>query len=290
MESIFSKDYKVNGSILVSSLVDRGVNLEYARALTSFLVKHNAKTAGINMNNVLLVTGSTGTGKTIAINLLQDLVEAKIVFSHVNGATIVKSGIVGQGIDDILTELYQKTKNVEDTDIIEGVIVIDEFDKVNIDVMKELLLLMEKKLIAFNKNYGQHSERIEKRVCFSFILMGSFQSLRNKHTDFKDIFAKKDILPREVVGRIDSHIELNSIDKDQLTKILLHSPKSPLLEMTQLFDFYGLELEFKKESIDLFTDYVKISPFGIREVSKIINDILTEHISEIDKLTERITI
>lgn len=81
----------------------------------------------IKKKNILL-TGPTGTGKTLLAESLAKIIDVPFVIA--DATTLTKSGYVGSDVESILTKLIKKANNnIHEAE--RGIIYIDEIDKIN---------------------------------------------------------------------------------------------------------------------------------------------------------------
>ena len=119
---------------------------EAVRAMAIALHLH---LSGTKRNGSLLMTGPTGCGKSHIALVCADI--AKVPFRHVNAASLVPAGIVGERLDDVLLGLLRQCDGDKDK-AERGILVFDEVDKLVVKddasrygktILHQLLRLMD---------------------------------------------------------------------------------------------------------------------------------------------------
>lgn len=257
----------------------------------------------------ILLDGSTGTGKTAIVKTVTKKFDIPMVISSANSFS--ETGYVGPTITELLEKLYnQANGDLEKAE--RGIIVLDETDKLAATksaghnmkkgVQEELLSFISGGKYDIKVNKGEKITFDTSRI--TFILMGAFTDIREnkikeKETNkigFGDIENKDKTytitpqdyidygLMREFFGRIKVIVSTNSYSKDDLTKILLNSEISPLINFEKTAKMYGYGgITYNKEFIQKVVDEAYKMNTGARALQTIMlgiqDDLLLEMIT-----------
>lgn len=226
-----------------------------------------------NMKTNLLVIGNSGTGKTETVTQIAK--RLNIPYTIEDATKYTKEGYYGNDVENMISNLLDNAnQNVERAQ--HGIIIIDEIDKKaghadhdisGTDVLKSLLKIIEGTTI---KMYNPEDPYSDEKINFNtkdivIIFLGAFSGLekiRDKRLNStplgfssktresettKPRYLKKDLveygMPEEFVGRIDTIIEMNKLNKENLVTILEASRLS-------IFRIYEAELEKKGIALD----------------------------------------
>ena len=226
-----------------------------------------------NMKTNLLVIGNSGTGKTETVTQIAK--RLNIPYTVEDATKYTKEGYYGEDVENMIYNLLDNAnQNVERAQ--HGIIIIDEIDKKaghadhdisGTDVLKSLLKIIEGTTI---KMYNPEDPYSDEKINFNtkdivIIFLGAFSGLekiRDKRLNStplgfssktreaettKSRYIKKDLveygMPEEFVGRIDTIIEMNKLNKENLVTILKTSKLS-------IFRIYEAELEKKGIALD----------------------------------------
>lgn len=80
----------------------------------------------------------------------------------------------------------------------------------------------------------------------------------------------------ELIGRIPVITVLDNLDKDALVRIMTEPKNSIVKQYTKLFEFDGVELEFKKEALEAVADVTLERKTGARGLRSVLEGVLTE--------------
>ena len=254
-----------------------------------------------NMKTNLLVIGNSGTGKTETVTQIAK--RLNIPYTIEDATKYTKEGYYGNDVENMISNLLDNAnQNVERAQ--HGIIIIDEIDKKaghadhdisGTDVLKSLLKIIEGTTI---KMYNPEDPYSDEKINFNtkdivIIFLGAFSGLekiRDKRLNStplgfssktresettKSRYIKKDLveygMPEEFVGRIDTIIEMNKLNKENLVTILKTSKLS-------IFRIYETELEKKGIVLDynpkLFESIAEESlalDTGARELKNTVN-------------------
>jgi len=183
-------------------------------------------------------------------------------------------------------KIIQKAIELVEND---GIVFLDEIDKItsnsegkNSDISREgvqrdLLPLIEGTTV--NTKYGS----IETSHIL-FIASGAFHSSK-----------PSDLLP-ELQGRLPIRVELNSLTKEDMVKILIEPESSLLKQYVALMLTEGVELEFTTEAIEKISFYatsvnLEVEDIGARRLHTILENLLEDiSFNASDKLEKHVII
>ncbi len=197
-----------------------------------FLIKHlfASTTSDIPVNDILLLTGETGTGKTFTIQTIADNFNIELL--EINSKSISQEGWSGTPLKEHLTKWG---KEVIDPNNLPELIVIfmDEFDKICIpqgssNTENHAAHIQNSLLKYFEFNFKDIKELSSiPKSKFCFILAGNFEVLRQNRIDTSIGFTQEStaiktevyeelinfgMIP-EIAGRITHVVELEFLDK-----------------------------------------------------------------------------
>ena len=163
-----------------------------------------------------------------------------------------------------------------------GILVIDEFDKLaeksgdnqshvsRLGVQRSLLKLLDGALFYFdNKQFD--SSRL------TVVGVGAFTGITNGD-DYKQLntedFMKYGIM-RELIGRFSKTIAMNSLEKEDIIKILKNSDFSPLNTYKKLFEMLQVKFEFTDGFIEYIADLAIAKKSGARSLKIVFDDCIS---------------
>ncbi len=264
-------------------------------------------------NSSLLVCGSSGVGKTYAVQILAEIFSFPIVF--VNCANLVQEGIIGASIGSSFARVYRELKG--DLKRLErSVVVFDEFDKLfegsyySKKILTELLSVIDDRgsvdfYIAKDERLGHHNEsiRMQTKNCF-FLFTGVFAGVEhivkkrlNRNSiglgrvedsafSFYRELTREDLSAymdrAELLGRISDFVALENIDVSVLQEIVLKSKSSPVQALKDLFALHGLELSFSLGAVERVCNYTLEEGLGVRGLKSVLWSLLNEEIFNLD--------
>ena len=96
----------------------------------------------------------------------------------------------------------------------------------------------------------------------------------------------------ELIGRIPVITVLDNLDKDAVVRIMTEPKNSIVKQYTKLFEFDGVELEFKKEALEAVADVTLERKTGARGLRSVLEGVLTELMFKIpsDATAEKVII
>ncbi len=205
------------------------------------------KTIRNNISTILLVA-STGSGKT---SIISDIVSKfDIPYIHISLGCYTQTGYKGLDLQDIFLSLI-KASNGDTKKAMEGIVVLDEFDKLRIDsegvvlgfnkgLQQELLSYLEGRKVFLKSESGSIIEFDTSKI--TFILAGAFQDITESYK-YEEV--EKQVLNGylpELISRINIIHIMPKYTKQDYIDILTNSEISPLKEFTLVCGMYNKSL------------------------------------------------
>ena len=279
----------------------RIIGQEAAKEAVISTIYMNKKDGNHLNKNTCLLVGPTGSGKTLIVETVADILDIPAVSVDTTQLTI--AGYKGADIETYLATLISKAggdvKKAE-----QGIIIFDEFDKKGSDnnsdvsgkgVLNSLLPFIQGTLYKVNMGKGIG----EKTIDFStnnltVLIAGSctdaikavekernkvlgFQSNSKDNKDSSEFYrlTKEDIekycnIPEEFMGRISNVVQLQPHTKETIRQIILESDISPLLSEKEKLNQDGIELSWNDKYIDKLGEKVLEDSHGVRALKEII--------------------
>ena len=267
----------------------------------------------LKKSNVLLI-GPSGTGKTLLVNTIADLLE--LPFVHADATTLTEAGYVGDDAESIIDNLLKSAEG--DIDLAQrGIVYLDEIDKktrkndsatLNRDVSGEgvqqaLLKMVEGTEIKLNNG------KIFNTANVLFIAAGAFIGLEKiirkgkKHGTSIGFNAKVDKKPKsmllldttpadlikygmipEFVGRFPAIVPLHTLDADMLVRVLIE-PKNCLVDQYKgLFLLDEIELLFEEKYLEHIAEQAVEQETGARGLQNLLEKSLLHTQFELPQL------
>lgn len=246
----------------------------------------------------ILLTGSTGVGKTLTMNLIAKYINRD--FLIVDSTQITIPGYTGKNIEQVLWDLYVKCD--KDLERVENAIIyFDEIDKKGSEkksdiagqgVLSILLKFMDGSTYKACENPQQitSNNSVEINTSKMLIVTGGafsdvYDNLGNKVTGFTtpsnkketieptdEDFIKKGMMTGEFMGRHPIVIRMNDLDINSNKRILLESDKSPLKKHIKAFDKRKVKLSYTDGYIEAVAKKAHDTKRGARGLKKIVAD------------------
>jgi len=264
----------------------------------------------IQKSNLLMI-GPTGAGKTHLIRTIAKFLEVPMIIT--DASSITSAGYVGLSVEDILTQLLNEADG--NIDVAQrGIIILDEIDKLKAteesgkdvnggDAQSSILKLIEgnKFDVEYSKNtLGSNMVSIDTSNIL-FVCMGSFSGLEEiiaKRISKKEIgfgcstekvkpnenlihqVQQQDLyefgLVRELIGRLQIIITLDSLNEDTLVKVLTQPKDALIKQYQQLFKFDNIALSFDDEAIHKIAKIAIKRKTGARGLKSVLEDSLMD--------------
>ncbi|HBE8718243.1 TPA: ATP-dependent Clp protease ATP-binding subunit ClpX [Clostridioides difficile] len=265
----------------------------------------------VEKNNILL-TGASGTGKTLIAKTLANFLDVPFVVADSN--TLTEAGYIGKDVESIIASLYNKSnKNINKTKY--GIVFLDEIDKLaknNITyknqvgkegVQQALLKLIEGTICKIQDDVTKNYVEIDTTNIL-FICGGAFvgiediikERLHKKTIGFKsnlnEISLAKDEVRKniniddlynfgmipEFLGRFPVICNLETLDLEKV-KLILKSDQGLIGDYNKLFKLQNKELEFTEDALSLIANLAieeNVLMLGARGLKTFLSPFMTE--------------
>lgn len=245
------------------------------RAIISSIVMNSLSEDKSDRNSCLLI-GPTGSGKTLLTETISEYLGVPMTIYDTTQLTT--AGYIGGNLEDCLTSLLAITKgNLKEAE--KGIVVFDEIDKKgsanNSDssgrgALNNLLPFMQgttyqvkcnNKTVLFDTSKltvlatGSFAEAVrdrgesEKSIGFSGHLIENSEDIKYPKLTIEDL-AMYGNVPKELLGRFTTIVQLHGHTKESLRKIILDSESSALLHEKKKLSKIKIELDWTEEFID----------------------------------------
>jgi ATP-dependent Clp protease ATP-binding subunit ClpX len=256
----------------------------------------------IGTNGPVMIVGPTGSGKTFIVQKACEYIDT--LFLHVDTASMVPEGIKGYSVNSLIQDLiYLADDDIEKAS--KAVIFLDEVDKLFLKddsdlnygarVASQLLRLLEGSTFKVYDSKNTEKESIDFNTeNIQFILGGAFQSILDEKQDKKSVMGfnteltrtdkqkitledlyKTDV-PKELLGRMNSIVNLYPLNEDDYYKILTQSESSPLNEFINKIMFHGDRVDISDETIKQVSRNASESELGVRAIRQILQSMFND--------------
>ena len=220
----------------------------------------------------ILITGSTGVGKTMTINLIAKYLDRSVKI--IDSTQLTVSGYVGKSVEDYLYELLRDCNgDVERAE--QAIIFFDEIDKKGSEkksdisgqgVLNVLLKFLDGTEYDVTSN-RQISGQVQKISTKNMLVLagGSFADVYKnsgpKQIGFLDgekkeyvpsatDFVEKGMMTKDFIGRFPIIIHYNDLDAKALVDVLVNSEASPLKRERDVFSKAGVKLTVTEDYME----------------------------------------
>ncbi len=248
----------------------------------------NLKTIKENLNiqkNVILIDGSTGTGKTLLVTELAKLLNVPAVIRNSTNYSTV--GYVGDDLKSILSDLLRST-NGDMLKARTGIVCLDEIDKlgdtsleIRRGIQQELLSYLSGTTVEINLNKNTYMFDTSK---LTFIFMGAFTNMKEKKNKSIGFNSEKSTIEsttdyvkagmlREFMGRINVIARTKDLKEEDIENILINSKISPLKELILIGKLYDVEITYTEDFIKEVSSKALKENIGARGINRVINNV-----------------
>ncbi len=254
-------------------------------------------------NGPVMLVGPTGSGKTFIVQKACEFIDT--VFVHVDTSSMVPEGIVGHSVADIAKDIL-KLSNNNMFKATHCVVFLDEMDKLFTNdsehsdgVASQLLRLVEGTKIKIPHSITGIGEKELDSSNMQFILGGAFQWILDKKNSKKDTMGfsnfdtskeqNKSItlqdlynedIPKELLGRMSSIINLYKLSKDDYFNILTKSESSPLSDFIKKIEFHNDKVDISNETLQQVSHIASKSELGVRAIRQTLKDMFKNALFE----------
>lgn len=220
----------------------------------------------------ILITGSTGVGKTMTINLIAKYLDRPVKI--IDSTQLTVPGYVGKSVEDYLYELLCDCNgDVERAE--QAIIFFDEIDKKGSEkksdisgqgVLNVLLKFLDGTEYDVTSN-RQISRQVQKISTKNMLVLagGSFADVYKnsgpKQIGFLDgekkeyvpsatDFVEKGMMTKDFIGRFPIIIHYNDLDAKALVDVLVNSEASPLKRERDVFSKAGVKLTVTEDYME----------------------------------------
>lgn len=262
-----------------------------------------------------LLTGPTGTGKTLLIDSLSQILDLPVI--KIDAQHLSLPGFVGLSITDYLDQLRDKYARSPLADRLDrALIFIDEIDKLgpqksstqhsdhNSAVQASLLTAIDGTVL--------HSERSRSNTHNThnmlFILAGAFEtSYDGRHREansigfnsqvgnetapihYREPLSMKELeeagIMRELLGRISVTASVYKLTKEEIRWALENVYQSMLEQFATLFYLNKQDLPFKDSDIDKIVDELYNSRYGMRHARAVLFKYFKQHMLDLNGIS-----
>lgn len=267
----------------------------------------------------LLIYGPTGSGKTLLAKTVAKYLNVPFVIA--DATTLTQAGYVGDDVESVIGRLLSAADNdIERCE--QGIVFIDEIDKIGRKnessslhrdvggegVQQALLKLVEGTRCTVNAT-KKHSSNDSVEVDTSnilFIAGGAFEGLDkivgsrqnsvgigftsaqtahqvNMQEIMPEDFIKYGLIP-EFIGRFPITVGINTLELEDLTRILIEPKNSLIQQMIWLFETDGIELEFEDTAILTIAQTALDRGVGARGLKSIVEQSLMSSMYSLNEL------
>ncbi len=272
------------------------------------LYYHTLKSKYQNANQIqssapIMLIGPTGSGKTFIVQ--EACAYLGVLFIHVDTSSMVSEGIVGYNTSKLAADIVKKA-NLDIQKAEQCVVFFDEMDKLfhpdndeyGSEVSHQLLRFIEGTTVNIPKqDIGGEKELKLDTYKMQFILGGAFQwivdkkesktsknmgflqddsTVINKQTEITLENLYEEDVPKELLGRMHTIVNLYSLTEEDYYKILTQSDKSPLQEFINKVEFHGDSVIVDNEVIHAVAKYAADSDLGVRSLRQILKKLFSD--------------
>lgn len=243
----------------------------------------------------ILLTGSTGVGKTLLITTIADLLDRDVCI--IDSSQLVINGYKGTSIEDALNKCYTSV-NGDKHRLENAIIFFDEIDKKGLKsdsdvagkgVLDSMLKFLDGTTYTMRDGVniktdnmlviggGSFSNVYQERVKNPIGFLGQ----REVHKVTDEDFLTYGNMTKEFMGRFATIIHLNDLTQEDFKRILLESDISPLKTQEKIFDKLGIKLVVDESYLDKASELAKERGLGARGLKGIVKNSVWQVFSDV---------
>lgn len=243
-------------------------------------------------HNVMLI-GPTGTGKTTLAKAAAAVAGVPVFVTPATSYSI--TGLVGLDPEDMVAGLLDAAGG-DLQRAAHGIVVIDETDKLKKrdwgsgadvggeSIQQALLAILESaEPFVRSKNYDRVRLPTDH---ITFIGTGVFDELQAKPGQVHaEQLHRLGFLP-EFIGRFSMRVRMEDVDLQQLKSIAGNSLASPVKQLQNLFELYGIELIFEPSAVEAIVELGLGNGLGVRGLNQAVWERCHGLVSDLPQLIE----
>lgn len=284
-EEVFEKNTDISDMYVSIKKTIISQDEQIMRILTTLFKNQTVVNSNLDIDLIsklkenILIYGSTGTGKTEILKRISKLYNIPMIIADTT--SLSETGYVGRKTTDLLKELYQTANgNIKLAE--KGILVLDEFDKIaekstngqshvsRLGVQRSLLKLLDGATFYFDDQKFNTSK-------LTIVALGAFTGITNgddyKQLDTED-FMNYGIM-RELIGRFSKTIAMNTLEQEDIIKILKNSDFSPINTYKKLFEILNINFEFTEDFIEYISQLAIAKKSGARSLKTVFDDCIS---------------
>lgn len=252
----------INIDELVDSITKIVVHQDDAVNRLVLEIERNLATVG--EKDGILITGSTGVGKTLTINLIAKYLDRPVKI--IDSTQLTVPGYVGKDIEDYLYELLCDC-NGDIKKAEQAIIFFDEIDKKGSEkksdisgqgVLNVLLKFLDGTVydVTSDRRFPGSTQKISTKNMLvlaggSFFdvyknsgpkQIGFLDKKEKKYIPSANDFVEKGMMTKDFIGRFPIIIHYDDLDTEALVDVLINSESSPLKREEDVFSKAGVKL------------------------------------------------
>lgn len=318
-DDILNDSYELTPHMIHSELNRYIVGQDHVKKSLSVALSNHCKRIHDDSNLIkkssCLLIGASGTGKTLIAQTAANIL--KLPFAIVDVSRMTAPGYVGDNSELCLQRLVEKANgNINLAE--KGIIFLDEIDKLSrsneninhsngcsgVNVQSNFLKLIEGcdiEIQVAGKNSLNNTSVTINTKNILFICSGAFTGLTDetnnpigfnatssnpndkRETNITPKMLVKYGLMHELVGRLPIILHLNTLQEEDLLRILTEPEDSIIREYEVLFEKYGSKVTFEEEALLMVAKLAFQNGTGARGIRAILEPVLLNIIYDIEK-------
>lgn len=242
----------------------------------------------------ILITGSTGVGKTMTINLIAKYLDRPVKI--IDSTQLTVPGYVGKSVEDYLYELLCDCNgDVERAE--QAIIFFDEIDKKGSEkksdisgqgVLNVLLKFLDGTVydVTSDRRISGSAQKISTKNML-VLAGGSFADVyknsgtkqigfldkkEKKYIPSANDFVEKGMMTKDFIGRFPIIIHYDDLDTEALVDVLINSESSPLRREEDVFSKAGVKLTVTEDYMNAVARAAADMETGVRGLKGIVKN------------------